>query len=127
MAVDKIPDEVRRFVVTSIPSIPYLEALLLLYESIIEEWNAELLARRLYVTQRQAESLLESLQAAGFLTSNQRQKTFRYLPRDEFLQEAVIGLAAAYSSNLIEITHLIHSNTNKKSQQFADAFKWRRD
>ena len=36
-------------------------------------------------------------------------------------------LAEIYAKNLVEVTNLIHSKIGKRAQQFADAFKWRKD
>ena len=36
-------------------------------------------------------------------------------------------LADLYATHLVEVTHLIHSSLDRKAQQFADAFKWRKD
>ena len=36
-------------------------------------------------------------------------------------------LAEVYYQHLVEVTNLIHSKTSKKAQQFADAFKWRKE
>ena len=36
-------------------------------------------------------------------------------------------VAETYTRQLVDITNLIHSKTSKKAQQFADAFKWRKD
>ena len=46
-----------------------------------------------------------------------------------FLQLAGIleMLAEFYRSHLVEVTDLIHNRAGRKAQQFADAFKLRRD
>ena len=36
-------------------------------------------------------------------------------------------LATSYRSNLVEVTALIHSRTGRMAQQFADAFKLRKE
>jgi hypothetical protein len=36
-------------------------------------------------------------------------------------------LADLYATHLVEVTLLIHSSLDRKAQQFADAFKWRKD
>ena len=86
MAMDNpsIPEDLRRFVLTSIPSVPFLEALLLMRADPDRAWRRDTLARRLYVREKTAE-------------------------------------------DLVEVTHLIHSSLDRKAQQFADAFKWRKD
>jgi hypothetical protein len=52
---------------------------------------------------------------------------YRYYPNSEELRQMIDRLAETYTKNLIEVTNLIHSKTGKKAQQFADAFKWRKD
>ena len=47
MTMSELPVDVRRFVLTSIPSVPYLEALLLLRAEPQHAWTAGDLARRL--------------------------------------------------------------------------------
>jgi hypothetical protein len=123
-----IPDDVRRFIVTSVPSIPHLEALLLLRDASITAWNAEILAQRLYIGTRQAADLLNVLHQGGFLVPIEGSPgQYRYQPSHPSLREIVEKLAQAYSEDLIGMTNLVHSVGGKKVQQFADAFKWRRD
>lgn len=123
-----IPDDVRRFIVTSVPSIPHLEGLLLLRDVSIPAWNAEILAQRLYINPRQAAELLIAFHNGGFLAPVEGSPgEYRYQPSHPTLRSIVDQLAQAYSEDLIGITNLVHSVGGKKVQQFADAFKWRRD
>ena len=64
-----VPDEVRRFILTSVPSVPYLEALLLLRGEPAHSWNASQVARRLYIGEAQAQELLDALQQSGIAGS----------------------------------------------------------
>ena len=50
----------------------------------------------------------------------------RYLPEPQ-LAAMLDQLAACYRSHLVEVTDLIHSKTGRLAQQFADAFKWKKD
>ena len=123
-----IPDDVRRFIVTSVPSIPHLEALLLLRDTTIPAWNAEILAQRLYIGTRQAADLITALHNSGFLVPiDGSPGNYCYQPSHPSLRVIVDQLAQAYREDLIGITNLVHSASSKKVQQFADAFKWRRD
>jgi hypothetical protein len=36
-------------------------------------------------------------------------------------------VATHYAGNLLAITDLIHSSINRRANQFADAFRWRKD
>ena len=124
---DAIPADIQRFILLAIPSIPYLEALLLLRSAPALTWDAVQVSRRLYLGEKPAQGLLDQLYAAGILTAeSDTGKHFRYAPQTEQLRTLIDRLAAIYSSNLIGVTHLIHSTLNKKARQFADAFVFRK-
>jgi hypothetical protein len=124
-----LPDEVRRFILTSIPSIPYLEALLLLHAGGEPAgWDASRVARRLYVADKQAGELLTALAAAGIASADASAAgVYHYRPATAELSERVNSLAAAYATNLLAVTDLVHSRLDKRAHQFADAFRLRKD
>src|SRR6476661_11191751 len=117
-----IPEELRRFVLTSIPSVPFLEALLLVRADPAHCWRRDSLARRLYVREKVAEGLLAELCRAGMAAPgpDPGAGTYCYRPREDVLRERVDRLADLYVSHLVEVTHLIHSSLDRKAQQFAD-------
>ena len=121
-----MPAEVRRFVLTSIPSVPFLEAVLLLRDSPGTEWDAARLARRLYVGERVAAGLLEQLAGCGIAEASAGGFSVRYAPPTE-LRQLLDGVAAAYAADLVAVTDLIHSRIDKRAQQFADAFRFRKE
>jgi DNA-binding transcriptional regulator LsrR (DeoR family) len=128
MAWDHIPDDVRRFIVTSIPSVPYLEAMLLLHGRPEHFWTQKEIARRLYMNERDVSQLLADLVTADIVITKEESETlYRYSPHDERLRLVIDQLAETYSRHLIDVTNLIHSKINKMAQQFMDAFKWRKD
>lgn len=120
-----IAPEVRRFILTSVPSVPYLEALLLLRAQPDTYWSAAQVARRLYLSDKRAEELLGALVANG--VAQQEAPGYRYHPISPELAELLDQVAATYTSRLVEVTDLIHSRVDKRAQQFADAFRWRKD
>jgi hypothetical protein len=124
-----IPEDLRRFVLTSIPSVPFLEALLLMRADPGQAWRRDTLARRLYVREKTAEGLLADLCTAGIAVHCRDAGVdgYRYAPADAGLRERIDRLADVYATHLVEVTHLIHSSLDRKAQQFADAFKWRKD
>lgn len=121
-----VPDEVRRFILTSIPSVPYLEALLLLRSAGSQGWDARGVARRLYIDEVQASALLNALGEAG-LAELAAEGDYRYQPAAPGLRELIEELAATYSTNLLGVTELIHSGIDKRALQFADAFRWKKE
>lgn len=128
MSERTLPPEIRRFIVTSVPSVPYLEALLLLRTEPGMPWDCQRVARRLYLGERQAQELLEALAASGIATPYAPDPScFVFHPESPQLAALLDELAAQYSANLVLVTGLIHSRIDKQAQQFADAFRWRKD
>lgn len=121
-----MPGEVRRFILTSVPSVPYLEAILLLRTDPAAAWDAALVARRLYLREHQVTELLKALAAAG-IAQEVEPASFQYRPDTPDLAAMLDRLAQVYSSNLVGVTDLIHSRIDKRAQQFADAFRWRKE
>jgi hypothetical protein len=125
MSPSDLPADVRRFILTSVPSVPFLEAVLLLRAEPQQAWNAAQLSRRLYVPERSGAELLELLRASGVAIA-QGENGVRYAPTAE-LAEVLDRVAAAYAADLVTVTDLIHSRIDRRAQQFADAFRFRKE
>ncbi|MEJ5989288.1 hypothetical protein WG902_04770 [Ramlibacter sp. PS3R-8] len=125
MAIPELPADVRRFILTSIPSVPYLEAALLLRAEPQQAWTDSLLAQRLYVPERTAAELLAQLRQAGVVTAADG-SSVRFAPLPE-LAVLLDRLAAVYTAHLMTVTNLIHSRLERRAHQFADAFRFRKD
>jgi len=106
-----IPDHIRRFVLTRIPSVSYLEAAMLMRQTARREYTTPELAAQLYVLDGVAVQLLEALRAAGVVDRSDDGKRFRYAPRHEVLRRTLDELAACYASDLVGVTMLIHEAT----------------
>lgn len=122
-----IPEDLRRFILTSVPSVPFLEALLLLRSHPERAWQPDTLARRLYIRERVAQALLEDLCTAGVAGCPEDAGSYLYQPASDELRDRIDRLADLYAKHLVDVTNLIHSTLDRKAQQFADAFKWRKD
>ncbi|RZJ10158.1 MAG: hypothetical protein EOP39_09445 [Rubrivivax sp.] len=125
MSSGPVPDDVRRFVLTSVPSVPFAEAVLLLRRRSGEALNTDAVARALYTGERAAQEVLQQAEAAGALKRDA--DGYRFEPRDAALAEAWDRFAACYATHLIGVTQLIHGSSQKSAQLFADAFKLRRE
>lgn len=125
MTQEELPADVRRFILTSIPSVPFLEAVLLLRADPKRSWMAAQLARRLYVPERTADELVELLVSSALAVPAEPEGV-RYAPSAE-LAEVVDRLAQAYSTDLVTVTDLIHSRIDRRAQRFADAFRFRKE
>ena len=128
MTYKDLPDDVRRFILTSVPSVPYLEAVLLLRADPRAPWDAAAVARRLYLPEPAAGELLRALASAGIAQPYpETPAAFGYEPATPELAAMLDAVAKAYGANLVKVTDLIHSRVDRRAQQFADAFRWRKD
>lgn len=124
MAEEIIPPELRRFILATLPSVPHLEALLLLRDR-PDGLSSDELAARLYVAPGTATRLVSDLEQAGLLEGDDAHA--RYAPTRDDLRETVDRLAAVYARNVVAVSRLIHSTTDRKAFQFADAFRLRKE
>ena len=125
MPVSNIPDKVRRFLLSAIPSVPHLEALLLLRADAAGCWDAALLARRLYVDERVAARLLADLERAGL--ARRATGGHAFAPPDADLGAILAELDGVYARHVVEVAELIHSSSDRRAHRFADAFRWRKE
>lgn len=125
MAPETVPEDLRRFILTSIPSVPFLEALLLL-KAEARGWSLDEIARRLYMPEAATRETLRGLCDAG-MAAAVAPDSYRLMPSTDELRSLIDRLADAYAHDLIAITTLIHSRMGKSAQVFADAFKIRKD
>lgn len=125
-----ISENVRRFLASSITSVPQLEALLLLGggDAATREWDCASVASRLYQSERSTAAILAELTELGLLARHGRDPpTFRFAPRTPELEQVVRELAATYTAHLVEVTRLIHAKREGNAARFADAFRWRKE
>ena len=126
MPREPIPEDLRRFILTSVPSVPFVEALLIFREAQGTPVTIDLLARRLYMGERNAAEIVGQLRNSRLIEPVEGAGGHRYAPVPE-LADMIEQLAHFYRTQLVDVTDLIHSKTGRMAQQFADAFKLRRD
>jgi hypothetical protein len=125
---DMIPDDVTQFIQEKIDSIAQLEALLLLRSEPNGTWSSSTLAQRLYTGEQETVDALERLCADGLtIASGSNPTVYRYEPVSQELRDLVDRTADVYSKHLVPITNLIHTKPKTRVQEFADAFKIRKD
>ncbi|CAN5302172.1 hypothetical protein BH11PSE11_BH11PSE11_11170 [soil metagenome] len=115
---------VRKLVKTSIPSVPHLEALILIQASAGECWDADHLSSRLYIGHDECRAVLRDLYMSGFLRKEEKEDglNYRYSPLSDSVQEGVEQLAKAHGTNLRGITDLIHANARKYQQWWSHLY-----
>lgn len=120
-----IPEDVKQFIIQHIDSIAHLEGLLMCRTNPQKAWSAAILARGLFIDESQTVLLLTRLSEQGFMV---RSATgYHYQPKSPELASMVERLAELYKSYLLPITNLIHAKSKTRIQEFADAFRLRKD
>lgn len=124
-----IPEDVRRLILTSIPSVPFLEALLLLRADPGQRWTGAMLSSRLYTSERMARAVLDELCRSGMAAPCPPPDADRYCyaPSSASLRARIDELADLYARHLVDVTNLIHSTLDRKAHLFADAFRLRKE
>ena len=127
MTEEPIPDDIRQFILRSIDSIAQLEALLLLRTSPQETWDIHAIARRLYITEQETSVLLTGLYEQGLIAPGGESGQYAYQPASADLTRMVDEVAEVYAKHLVPVTNLIHTKPRTRIQEFADAFRLRKD
>ena len=123
-----IPDDVRQFVLESIDSVVELECVLLFYREPDVLFNAQNISKRLYIDLKDADATLLSLAYKGFVIPAQKNKTlYQYWPKSPELELIVSKTADIYAQYLLPVTHLIHAKSKSRVQEFANAFRMRKE
>ena len=121
---DQIPPDVEAFISEWIGSIVELELLLLLAEAPEKSWEAESVARQLYVTPKSVEAILERMTARGLLA--RATEGCRFAPVRSELIGTVKSLREEYSRRRLRVMEWIYAGPTEKYQSFADAFRLRK-
>ena len=128
MADSVIPEDISQFVIEKIESVAQLEALLLLRNTPDTDWSVQALAARLYISEEQTAGVLVVLRAQGFVSADSKDPSlYRYRPNSKELKGMLDRLAEIYATHLVPVTNLIHSRPKSRIQEFADAFRLRKD
>ncbi|MGZ8433374.1 MAG: hypothetical protein ACXW6T_03185 [Candidatus Binatia bacterium] len=128
MSDKAIPEEIEQFILERIDSVAEMEAVLLLRSNPAILWSSESLAKRLYIAEEQTVKILDHLCTEGFLTtSSSEHQSYRYHPKSLELQQSVDRVAEVYKKHLVPVSNLIHSKPRVRIQEFADAFRLRKD
>ncbi|HEX6824153.1 MAG TPA: hypothetical protein VF123_18975 [Candidatus Sulfotelmatobacter sp.] len=121
-------DQVLRFVLDEIDSVPELEALLLLWQNRPAAWNVADVARRLYIIADQAQAVLAHLRRKGMLAVDpERPDFYRYESASAERDQLMGHTEAVYRRQIVRISTLIHSKPSSAVRDFARAFRFTKE
>ncbi|HYP07806.1 MAG TPA: hypothetical protein VER03_16355 [Bryobacteraceae bacterium] len=121
-------EEVYRFILLQIDTVPHLEALLLLWRNRPRLFTEQDLARQLFVDVGKAHEIARDLDRSGLITINGGDpQVYCYETKDIRINALMEALAALYKRELVSISQLIHSKAPSAARDFARAFKFTKD
>lgn len=120
-------EQVDRFILEQIDTVPHLEALLLAWRKRPKNWSIDEMAAHLYVSAEQAGKILRDLSSRGFLFDvDSASARFQYASSEE--QDRLIAeVEIIYSRDLIRISRMIHAKAPSALRDFARAFRFTKE
>lgn len=121
---EHVPLAICKFLEDHIESVAQLEALVLMQNAPSTKWTAAAMSKRLFLAEDEVAAVLAHLHEHRLIQGQSDGYWFDPTPED--LASTVLLLIEQYRTHLIPITRLIHSKPHR-IQQFANAFKFRKD
>jgi len=125
-----LPDreEVDRFILDEIDSVPELEALLLIWNNRPRDWSSEEMAKALYDRAETTQGFLRSLAQRGLISEVAENKGRYAAISDSPEKEAMLtALDRIYRREIVRISTMIHSKASRAVRDFARAFRFKKD
>jgi hypothetical protein len=129
VAESDISPAIREFIAQHIDSVLQLEVLLLLFGQRERAFTAADVSGELRIDATWVGGQLSRMCAMGILAciSQANVTNFQYQPAKREIDDAVTGLADAYSQRRVSVVSLIFNKPTDALRNFADAFRIRKD
>ena len=121
-------EEVFRFILHQMDTVPHLEALLLLWRKRPQSFTESDLAARMFVDAGTVNEIVKDLQRRELISAVPGSSSeYRYEAKSGYTDTLMQALSDMYRRELISISKLIHSKTPSAARDFARAFKFTKD
>lgn len=121
-------EEIDRFIVDEIDSVPQLEALLLVWNNRPRAWSCEDMAKALYVSPDAAWEILQYLAQRTLIVEVDGERgRFALLVDSEERAHLLACLDEIYRRELMRISNMIHAKASRAVRDFASAFRFKKD
>ncbi len=122
-------EEIYRFILNQIDSVPQMEALLLVWESRPKKWAENEIAERLYIGIDAVRNIMQELVRRRLLAADTQQsaKQYFYESKPEDLDGLIEAVAATYRRDLVRVSTFIHTKASSAVRDFARAFKFTKE
>ena len=121
-----LPDDVHRFILSSIESVEQLEVLLLMQGAPDTSWTPEAIAQELYSTPSSIRGRLDALSRQELVVPEGSTSAFRYHPTSAALAATINRVAECYRQRRVAVITLIASKPLENVRAFSDAFRLRK-
>jgi hypothetical protein len=121
-------EQIDRFIVQEIDSVPQLEALLLIWTRRPRIWTSADLGRELYVSADVAHDILRYLaQRRLIVETEERTGCYALQPRSADLESMLAAVETVYRRDLVRVSNLIHEKSSRALRDFASAFRFKKE
>jgi hypothetical protein len=128
MSSPPLPEDVRQFIERSLRSVEEIEVLRLLAENRSRSWSAADLGGELRTTASSAALRLASLRDLGFLQPEPGSgERFRFAPQSPEAESMALKVLSAYKDFPVTVVTLIFAKPAPSIQDFADAFRLKKE
>ncbi|MGA8730329.1 MAG: hypothetical protein WB608_16365 [Terracidiphilus sp.] len=121
-------EQIDRFILDEIDSVPQLEALLLIWNNRPKEWSFEDMAKALYVPNDIAQIILRDLVTRRLIVEVSGSRgQYAILAESTEKEVMLAALDQTYRRELVRISTMIHSKASRAVRDFARAFRFTKD
>ena len=120
-------EDVNRFIINEIETVPHLEALLLLWNTRPQRWSTEKLSERLFVSPDAARGIMDDLSRRRLVNSSEEAEEYYYESGSEDRDDLIEAVDRTYRRELVRISNLIHAKAPSAVREFARAFKFTKE
>ncbi len=126
MGENSITLELRRFIANHIQSVEQLEVLCVLFADPNRSFSISEVLHRVQSSEKSVADCLDAFRAAGFLAVEPGGK-YRFAPANEPVKDLVGKLIQTYRERRVSVIECIYARASDTIQDFADAFRLRKD
>jgi len=121
-------EQVDRFILDEIDSVPQLEALLLIWNNRPKEWSSEDMAKALYDKADVTQGILKSLAQRRLIVEvSGEEPRFTAIANSPDTEAMLIALDGVYRREIVRISTMIHSKASRAVRDFARAFRFTKE
>jgi hypothetical protein len=126
--MNKISDELKKFIYLGFDSVEQLDVLLLIHGHPDREWTFSDISRELRSTDASIEKRSRTLEQKSIIAeAGLKENTIRYIPYSPSVDRLVTELAQIYKTQQYKVMDLIFNKEKAAIESFADSFRIKKE